>query len=236
MAEYRRALHQRIATVLSRMDPLFLERAQCYFGGGTQLVMSHGEFRESRDIDFLLSSADGLRMIRESIAERSLGALFKQPIYLAREVRKERDAIRTFIVEEERAQPIKFEIIVEGRIALEGAPDEMLRVPILSRKCAIAEKLLANADRGLAKEHRSRDVIDLAFVSLRVDDETFLAGYQLAQGAYGQSINRELGEVLKMLELDAGYRALCIKDLLVEDIKTLRKGLQRLHQLRRAAR
>lgn len=236
MAEYRRALHQRIATVLSRMDPVFLEKAQCYFGGGTQLVMSHGEFRESRDVDFLVSSQDGLRMIRESVHERSLGALFKEPIHLAREVRKERDAIRTFIAEEEGAPPIKFEVIVEGRIALDGALDEALGVPILSRRCAIAEKLLANADRGLAKEHRARDMIDLAFVSLQVDDETFLAGYRLAQGPYGQSIDRALGEVLKMLELDAGYRALCIKDLLVEDAKTLRKGLQRLSQLRRAAR
>jgi hypothetical protein len=236
MAEYRRALHQRIAAVLSGLDAQFLEKAQCYFGGGTQLVMSHGEFRESRDIDFLLSSTDGLRMIRESVTERSLGGLFSAPIHLVREVRKERDSIRTFIAQNERAEPIKFEIILEGRIPLDGALDDALGVPILSPKCAIAEKLLANADRGLAREHRSRDAVDLAFVSLQVDEETFAAGYQLAQRAYGQSIKRALGEVLKVLELDAAYRALCIKDLLVEDTKTFRKGLQRLRQLARAAR
>lgn len=236
MAEYRRPLHQRIASILARMDARFLERARCYFGGGTQLVMSHGEFRESRDIDLLVASAEGLRMIRETVNERSLGAIFKERIFLEREVRTERDAIRTYIQEDEKAAPIKFEIIVEGRIALDGAMDAALGVPILSPTCAVAEKLLANADRGRAKEHRSRDVVDLAFVSLALDEATFLAARQLALAPYGQSVDRELGEVLKMLELDAKYRALCLSDLLVEDTKAFRKGLQRLHELKRAAR
>src|SRR5260221_7711679 len=144
MAEFRRPLHRRIALILSKMDAAFLQKANCYFGGGTQLVMSHGEFRESRGIDFLVSAPDGLRMIRETVNERSLGALFKEPIYLEREVRKERDAIRTFIREDENAPPIKFEIILEGRITLDGARDETLGLPILSLQCAIAEKLLAN--------------------------------------------------------------------------------------------
>lgn len=217
------------------MDPVFLEKAQCYFAGGTQLAMSHGEFRESRDIDFLLSSADGLRMIRESIGERSLGALFRDPIHLAREVRKDRDSIRTFIAEGARAEPLKFEVIVEGRIRLEGALDETLGLPTLAPHCAIAEKLLANADRGRAREHRSRDVIDLAFVMLQVDEAAFLAGYRLARTAYGQSIKEELREALKMLELDAGYRGACIEDLRIEDAKALRKGLERLRRLQRSA-
>jgi hypothetical protein len=217
------------------MDAAFLEKAQCYFGGGTQLVMSHGEFRESRDIDFLVSSTDGLRMIRETVNERSLGALFKEGIYLEREVRKERDAIRTFIREDENAPPIKFEIILEGRITLDGARDETLAVPILSAHCAIAEKLLANADRGRAKEHRARDVIDLAFTSLVIDDDVFRRGYELAERPYGQSIEKELEAVLKMLELDAKYRSLCVEDLLIEDTKALRQGLQRLRALKRAA-
>lgn len=39
-----------------------LSEAQCYFGGGTQLAMTYGEYRESRDVDFLCSSRDGFRM------------------------------------------------------------------------------------------------------------------------------------------------------------------------------
>lgn len=215
------------------MDATFLGKTQCFFGGGTQLVMSYGEFRESRDIDFLVSSQEGLRAIRETVSERSLGAVFRERIYLEREVRADRDSVRTFIRENETAPPIKFEIILEGRIALAGAHDDALGVPILSPECAIAEKLLANADRGRAKEHCSRDVIDLAFVSLVLDDSAFLAGYELAQRPYGRSIKRELDEVLKMLEFDAKYRALCIKELLIDDTKAFKRGLQRLHQLKR---
>jgi hypothetical protein len=39
------------------MDGKFLAQAKCYFGGGTQLALAHGEFRESRDIDFLVSGS-----------------------------------------------------------------------------------------------------------------------------------------------------------------------------------
>lgn len=236
MAEYRRALHRRIAGILARMDAAFLEEAGCFFGGGTQLVMSHGEFRESRDIDFLVSSKAGLRMLRETVGERSLGRVFKGRIHLAKEVRADRDAIRTYLTEDPALEPLKFEIVIEGRIELKGAMDVALRVPRLELPWAIGEKLLANADRGRAKEHRARDVIDLAFVSLDVDEAAWRAGYELAQGAYGRAIGRELDEVLKMLGLDAKYRGRCIEDLAIEDAKALRRGLERLQALKRAAR
>lgn len=236
MPEYRRPLHRRIAHLLLLVDGRFLEQAQCFFGGGTQLVMAHGEFRESRDIDFLVSSQAGLRMLRQTVNERSLGRIFKGEILLEREVRAERDAIRTFIKEKPAAEPVKFEIVLEGRIELRGAMDAALGVPTLDLPTAIAEKLLANADRGRAKEHRSRDVIDLAFLSLEVDEAEFLSGYDIAQAAYGEVILRELDEVLKLLSLDAKYRAQCVDDLLIEDAKGLRKGLNRLQAYRRAMR
>ncbi|OGA67703.1 MAG: hypothetical protein A3G81_11225 [Betaproteobacteria bacterium RIFCSPLOWO2_12_FULL_65_14] len=236
MPEYRRPLHRRMARVLSLMDAGFLEQAQCFFGGGTQLVMAHGEFRESRDIVFLVSSQAGLRMLRQTVNERSLGKIFKGAILLEREVRTDRDAIRTFINEEASAEPLKFEIVLEGRIELRGSMDAALGVPTLELPTAIAEKLLANADRGRAREHRSRDAIDLAFLSLQVDEPQFLSGYDIAQAAYGEVIVRQLDEVLKTLRLDAKYRAQCIDDLLIEDAKGLRKGLDRLQAYRRAMR
>lgn len=236
MAEWKRPLHRRIARILALMNAEFLEQAQCFFGGGTQLVMSHGEFRESRDIDFLLSSQEGLRMLRETVGERSLGRIFKGKINLAREVRADRYAIRTFITEDPAAEPLKFEIVVEARIELKGAMDNALAVPCLEPASAIAEKLLANADRGRAKEYRARDVIDLAFVSLDADKAAFLAGYELAERAYGQVILRELDEVLKMLDLEPKYRAQCVADLLITDAKALRKGLERLQQFKRVLR
>lgn len=233
MVEHRRATHRRIAGVLSRMDAKFLEQAQCFFGGGTQLAMSHGEYRESRDIDFLVSSRDGLRMLRETVSERSLGRIFKQAITLVREVRAGRDAIRTFVAEDASAPPLKLEIVVEARLELKGAMDRALGVPRLELAWAIAEKLLANADRGRAKEYRARDLVDLAFVSLDVHEEAFVAGYTLAEKAYGKVVLRELDEALKMLTFDAPYRAQCVADLRVEDARTLKAGLARLRALRR---
>ncbi len=233
--EFHRAVHQRVATVLSRMDADFLAEAACFFGGGTQLAMAHGEYRESRDIDFLVSSAQGLRMLRETVTERSLGRIFKGRIFLEREVRAGRDAIRTFIKESESAAPIKFEIVVEARLDLQGGLDPMLGVPVLGLRHAIAEKLLANADQGRAKEHRARDVIDLAFISLQAAAEDFETGVAIAQVPYGHVILRELDAVIRTLTLDAAYRAECAADLLIEDPAALRKGLARLQELRRAA-
>lgn len=236
MAEFHRPLHRRVAEILSRMDARFLAAAECYFGGGTQLAMSHGEYRESRDIDFLVSSAGGLRALRETVSERSLGRLFKGRILLEREVRAERDAIRTFVKESESAPPIKFEIVVEARIDLKGSLDRRLGVPTLALRYAIAEKLLANADRGRAKEHRARDVVDLAFISLQADDKDFHAGRKIAEVPYGRVIQRELDEVIRMLRLDPKFRAQCISDLLIEDPKALMRGLEKLQALKRARR
>lgn len=233
MAEFHRALHRRVAGILARMDAEFLAKAECYFGGGTQLAMAHGEYRESRDIDFLVSSVKGLRTLRETVGERSLGKLFKGRIILEREVRAERDAIRTFIKESESAAPIKFEIVVEARIELGGSLDPALGVPVLGLRYAIAEKLLANADRGRAKEHRARDVIDLAFISLQAGEADFRAGCRLAEVPYGRVILRELDEVLKMLRLDPKFRSQCVSDLLIEDPKALKRGLDKLQALSR---
>ncbi len=218
------------------MDAGFLEQAECFFGGGTQLAMSHGEYRESRDIDFLVSSSKGLRALRETVSERSLGKLFKGRIFLEREVRAERDAIRTFIKEDASAAPIKFEIVVEARIDLKGSLDRALGVPILDLRYGIAEKLMANADRGRAKEHRARDLVDLAFISLQADDKEFHAGRKIAEVPYGRVILRELDEVLKMLCLDPKYRSQCVSDLMIENPKALMKGLDRLQALKRARR
>ena len=88
----------------------------------------------------------------------------------------------------------------------------------------------------MTKEHRARDVIDLAFISLQADEADFEAGREIAEGPYGQVILRELDEVLKMLTLDTKFRSLCVAELLIEDPKALRKGLDKLRVLKRAAR
>lgn len=223
MPEFRRAEHARVAAALGAMDAGFLATADTYFGGGTQIVMANAEYRVSRDIDFLCASPAGYRRLRETVSERSLGALCRHPLALAREVRADRDGIRTFIADE--TGPIKFEIVLEARIELTGALDTRLAIPVLDAPSAVAEKLLANADRGLDRTFRSRDLVDLAFLHAAHGAEVLAAGLQRAKAAYGAAILRALKHSLDLLERERGYLRTCINDLLVDDEKRLKRGL-----------
>jgi hypothetical protein len=229
MVEFRREHHRMIAEVLSALDGKFLARADCFFGGGTQIALAYGEFRESRDIDLLCGSRVGFRMLRETVNDRSLGAVFRRQLPLAREVRADRDGVRTFI--EAGDVRIKLEIVLEARIDLAGELDTALGVPVLDVTSRIAEKLLANTDRGLDRATRSRDLIDLAFVAAHHTLEELRAGLLVAETAYGAAVRRELSSVLQRLSAERVYATDCVRSLGIEDIATMRRGLARLRRL-----
>ncbi len=229
MRKYRRPHHRLVEGALQRMDAGFLARAECYFGGGTLLAMTLGEYRESRDIDFLCSSREGFKLLRETITNRSLGAIFRESVELAREVRADRDGIRTFLKVGDVL--IKFEIILEARIDLAGAIDETLGVPTLARECAIAEKFLANADRGLDESTLSRDLVDLSFVAVHASPPQLEKGMEMAEQAYGAAIRRSLRLSLDSFKGNRSRAAAHIRSLGVEDTQTLRKGLKLLGKL-----
>ena len=77
---FSRPHHQRILRILSSLNAEFLRQSECYFGGGTAIVMLLGEYRESLDIDFLCSSVEGYRAIREVVFDERLNGLFKENI------------------------------------------------------------------------------------------------------------------------------------------------------------
>ncbi|MCW2313780.1 nucleotidyl transferase AbiEii/AbiGii toxin family protein [Rhodoferax antarcticus] len=52
---FERPHHQRIAQVLYALDAQLLRDKHCLFGGGTAIALRYGEYRESVDIDFLVS-------------------------------------------------------------------------------------------------------------------------------------------------------------------------------------
>ena len=62
--QFERPHHQRIAHVLSAMNGETLLQHGCLFGGGTCIALRYGEYRESVDIDFLVSDAVGYRELR----------------------------------------------------------------------------------------------------------------------------------------------------------------------------
>jgi len=56
--------HRDIALVLSNLDASLFRAHHCYFGDGTAIVLLNNEFRESVDIDFLVSDSESFRDLR----------------------------------------------------------------------------------------------------------------------------------------------------------------------------
>lgn len=221
--EFRRPHHEAVARALRAMDSEFLLGAGCFFGGGTQLAMALGEYRESRDVDFLCSSRRGFRALREEVTSQSLGRVLRREIELVRDVRTDRDGIRTFFVI--GGLRLKFEIVFEGRLDLAGDLDRALGVPVLRPEHAVAEKLLANADRGLDESTSARDLIDLAFAAANFGKPVLDRGFALAEEAYGGAVGRYLAAAVHAFR-DRKRAADCIASLAVDDVPTLRRGLR----------
>lgn len=167
------------------------------------------EYRESVDVDFLCSSLDGYRALRNTISSASLGDILALPVELVRDVRADRYGIRTFVRVD--GIPIKFEIVSEGRIDIAGAIDPVLGVPTLSREDMYAEKLLANADRLGDVSVASRDAIDLAMLIEHwgaVPDQAWAK----ARRAYGQSIDTSYMTAIDLVG-DQAYLASCLNKM-----------------------
>ena len=187
MSTFRRPHHNAVLTVLNSLDGELLKRAECFFGGGTAIVLSLDEYRESVDIDFLCSSQEGYRMLREAVWTRGFSGLAKSTgksigrVSTLRDMRADQYGIRTFVqVDDTR---IKFEIVRQGRIDLSGQMNERYGVPVLSRSDMFAEKLLANADRWPDKAVYSRDIIDLSMMIAAWGDVP-AAAWQKARDGY----------------------------------------------------
>ncbi|SFN31824.1 nucleotidyl transferase AbiEii/AbiGii toxin family protein [Dokdonella immobilis] len=167
---FDRPHHQRIASVLSSLDGELLRTFQCWFGGGTAIALMFGEYRESVDIDFLVSDAAGYRELRQRLrGARDLSALTRadvRPIDCERDMRADQYGIRTVL--DVQGTPIKFEIVREARIAFEASrrTQRVCGISTLSRQDLAACKLLANADRWRDDSVFARDVIDLAMLDL----------------------------------------------------------------------
>lgn len=223
---FSRPPHATVAAILGALNVPFLDRNQCYFGGGTRIVLALDEYRESDDIDFLCSSREGYRNLRSTISNRSLGEIFAGKINLAREVFADRYGIRTFI--DVDGQKIKFEIINEGRIDVSGNKRRDLHVPCLDERSCFAEKLLANADRWNDESFRSRDAIDLAYMIEGWGMEPFLEGGRVAYAAYGDPVEASARAAARKLLDNKDYFKKCVDGLRVTNINTLVAGLKRI--------
>lgn len=223
---FRRPAHREVLAALSAMNAGFLRESECYFAGGTRIVLELGEYRESKDIDFLCASQRGYRMLREAIGPASLGTLARRTLKLARDIRADQYGVRTFVAA--ASGILKFEIVREARIPLAGSAVAMVPVPCLDHAHCFAEKFLANADRGLDAATLSRDMVDLAFMIEGWESADAEAGLALAESAYGASVRRSTAAVRERLRGDRAYRNRCVEGLGIADTKTLSAGLKAL--------
>ena len=224
MSEPARPRHRIVLAALRALDAGFLAHAQCFFGGGTRIVLALDEYRESADVDFLCSSRDGYRDLRATVSDASLGRIAKPGLKLAREVVADRYGIRTFL--EVGGEKLKVEIILEGRIGLAGGAANGLPVPALDAASCCAEKFLANSDRWGDESALGRDVIDLAFMAAGWGRGPLRAGLETATDAYGKAVARDAKRAAtKMLER-ADWRRRCVAALSLTDTRTLLSGLR----------
>lgn len=161
---FDRPHHRRIAQLLESLDARTFVDHKCLFGGGTAIALLHGEYRESRDVDFLVSDLSAYRELRGIVTDDGIAGLFKAPVKPLRDPRVDQYGIRSLL--EVEGAPIKFEIVLEARIELE-VPDDgpaVCGVRTLSPVDLVAEKLLANSDRWADDSVDSRDLIDLAMM------------------------------------------------------------------------
>ena len=233
LAMFERPHHQRIAQVLAALNGPLLRENHCLFGGGTAIALRYGEYRESVDIDFLVSNLASYCNLRQLLTRpggiAGIVHAHATPLEQIKEVRADQYGIRTQL--RVTGQPIKFEIVLEGRIQL-AAPtvkDEICGVTTLTPLDMATSKLLANSDRWADDGIFSRDVIDLAMMkpSLALLRQALLK----AHGAYGNAIRQDMDKALLRLQTRQGWLERCMQAMAMVEPKAV--VWQRLRALRR---
>jgi hypothetical protein len=106
--------HNKILAILQSLDSNVLKEGFAYFGGGTLLALDFGEYRWSKDIDFICPVvSSGYKYLRTVVFENGYKALFHDlnRIQVGRGT-KDRYGIRMMINVD--GVPIKTEIIAEA--------------------------------------------------------------------------------------------------------------------------
>lgn len=234
-AMFERPLHKRIAQVLDGLNGSLLKEHSCLFGGGTVIALRFGEYRESVDIDFLLSDLAQYRNLRHLLTGTDGINAILQPgkplLTQFRDIRADQYGIRTMLSVD--GQPIKFEIVLEGRIkfAAPTAKDVVCGISTLTILDMAASKLLANSDRWADDGVFSRDLIDLAMMQPKLP--LLRQAIAKAESAYGPAIRGDLGKAIYQLQHRQGWLERCMqamamtlpKALVWQRVRNLLKGL-----------
>ncbi|MDG4597300.1 MAG: nucleotidyl transferase AbiEii/AbiGii toxin family protein [Candidatus Contendobacter sp.] len=212
---FERPRHQKLAQVLFALNGPLLRENHCLFGGGTAMALRYGEYRESVDLDFLVSDVGSYRTLRQLLTgPQGITTIIREgatPLAQTREVRADQYGIRTMVQAVD--QPIKFEIILEGRIELTApaSSDEVCGIATLTPLDMATSKLLANSDRWGDDGVFSRDLIDLAMMSPPLS--LLRPAVAKAEQAYGKSILQDLEKAINRMQTRHGWLDRCIQTL-----------------------
>ena len=215
---FRLEHHRRIASLLDQLNAELLQQHHCLFGGGTAIALRYGEFRQSVDVDLLVSDRQGYRELRQLIRrDNSLRALWKDPqnpLEESREPLTDQYGIRAGVVVAGVA--VKLEIVLEGRISLEMPSEEesICGIASLTLNDLICSKLLANSDRWNDDGVFNRDLIDLAHLPL--SQASWRRALAKAEEAYGDAVRTDLGKALERLQQREGWLERCRQVLAIE--------------------
>jgi hypothetical protein len=222
MQTFERLHHRRIAHVLNTLNGSLLRENMCLFAGGTAIALRYGEYRESVDMDFLVSDIACYRNLRQMLTSRGIAAMVRddaEPLIQQREIRADQYGIRTVLSVAD--QPIKFEIVLEGRMVLSkpGVGDQVCGIATLTPLDMATSKLLANSDRWADDGVFSRDVIDLAMMNPSL--ELLRQAVAKAESAYGHAIRQDLGKAIQRLQGRRGWLERCMEALAMNLPKAL---------------
>ena len=211
---FKRKHHLVIADILRQLNGDLLRDHHCYFGGGTAIALSQEEYRESVDIDFLISDKDCYRELRNLLTDsQGIYAIAKKgaKLILARDIKADQYGIRSVI--QSGDVRVKFEIVLEGRITFEnpGSQNQIEGITTLTKLDLLASKLLANSDRWNDEAVFSRDLID--FVMLNPKAIELEKALEKSYDAYGNSVHKDLQKAIDDLLSREGKLEKSIKNL-----------------------
>jgi hypothetical protein len=219
---FERETHRRIQRVLEALDADALARFSCWFGGGTRIAMGLGEYRESRDIDFLCSDASGYADLRVAVGQDGYKTLFvaEHSVELPREIRADQYGVRFPAVVD--GQSIRVELVREARIELtHPARPSWTDIACLSIGDCYAEELLANCDRWADTDSLSRDLIDLAALR-RAHGPIPDKAWHAAESAYKTAPRDALRRAALAFLGDAKRGERCTAGLVIDEAKAER--------------
>jgi len=223
--------HAAVVKLLRALDGPALSRHGVTFAGGTRIALAYGEYRVSRDVDFLAVDRHGYASLRAEVRERGVAILFVPgaDVQLPREARMDQYGIRLPVVV--AGEKLKVEFIAEGRVELDrGQPGLYSDVPWATVLDCFVEKILANSDRWADDAYLSRDLIDLGALTLH-EGPIPEAAWLKAEGAYGPTAARDLERAAERFVEREDHQQRCFERLDVRGREELLESIRSLQQM-----